>query len=352
MCRLKYQKFGWQFLKEYVLGPEAQPVETHGSKGYEKMKMNLIGDQTAVLETLNDLMGLIGMDVSVDLNVRERNDQGVMSVLFFNLICIRVIGSVTHVFRDTEDLLRDKSLGCFLIRLSEKAIGYILSYRGHDRCRHFVITQDQGGQFVVSGDCQTHGSLKELIEHYRVHPIQPFGEHLTSKGLRGNTNLDLLNTADSSYPGDLCPPGITYSELSHVESRSRSLPRLNMEEVEYSNQLISSSSSSPAPLKKTTCHTYSLHEPRERPSCSQSERPGDHEEMSRNNPLYHHSEGPGGSPSQPENMYELIPGEAAANVQGNMYESLEDMKTKKSKSTLGKNVRHTGRLDSVMERKK
>nr|XP_020512564.1 SH2 domain-containing protein 7-like [Labrus bergylta] len=361
--------------------------------------------------------------------------------------------------KDTEDLLRDKSLGCFLIRLSEKAIGYILSYRGHDRCRHFVITQDQGGQFVVSGDCQTHGSLKELIEHYRVHPIQPFGEHLTSschevnsaelydvvkldtrekfglsvqalrtlwdqknarlsppvsnhrteplndpstaqpptlppksknrkltgawsvdstshsqgvppvpkrglplgfslsgslpnttshpgetevdldrsEGLRGNTNLDLLNTADSSYPGDLCPPGITYSELSHVESRSRSLPRLNMEEVEYSNQLISSSSSSPAPLKKTTCHTYSLHEPRERPSCSQSERPGDHEEMSRNNPLYHHSEGPGGSPSQPENMYELIPGEAAANVQGNMYESLEDMKTKKSKSTLGKN---------------
>ncbi|KAM7014923.1 hematopoietic SH2 domain-containing protein homolog, partial [Tautogolabrus adspersus] len=314
--------------------------------------------------------------------------------------------------KDAEDLLRDKSLGCFLIRLSDKAIGYILSYRGHDRCRHFVITQDQGGQFVVSGDYQTYGSLTELIEHYRVHPIQPFGEHLTSschevnsaelydvvnfntrewsgvsvqalrtlwdqknpqhsppvgnhltepqndpstaqppalppksknrkltgavsmdttslsqgvppvpkkglplgfsqsgslpdttshpgetgsdlirsEGLRGNTHLDF-----TSYPGDLCPPGTTYSELTHVESRSRSLPRLNMEEEEeeeYSNQLTSSSSSSPTPLKKTTCHTYSLHKPRERPSSTQSERQCDDEEMSRNNPLYQHSEGP------------------------------------------------------------
>lgn len=31
--------------------------------------------------------------------------------------------------RDAEDLLRDKALGCFLIRLSDKTIGYILSYK-------------------------------------------------------------------------------------------------------------------------------------------------------------------------------------------------------------------------------
>ena len=53
-------------------------------------------------------------------------------------------------------------------------------HRGLDRCRHFVITQDQDGLFVISGDCQTYRTLTELIEHYKVSPIQPFGEYLTS----------------------------------------------------------------------------------------------------------------------------------------------------------------------------
>ncbi|XP_023264534.1 SH2 domain-containing protein 7-like [Seriola lalandi dorsalis] len=392
--------------------------------------------------------------------------------------------------KDAEDLLRDKALGCFLIRLSDKAIGYILSYKGHDRCRHFVITQNQDGQFVISGDCQTYHSLTELIEHYKVSPIQPFGEYLTSscyeentgelydvvnyntKGksgvsvqalrnlwdqkkdhhsnpgknqriqqqndastvqppslppksksrkltgtvsvdamslsqgvppvpkrsiplgfslsgslpettshpsetetnrserLQGNTtpvpmtDRDSFNTTDTSYPGDLCPPGTTYSELTQVESRSKSLPQLdnsNMEEEEYSNQMSSpsfttSASYSPTPLKRVTCHTYSLHDPRaQRPSTSRSEQQSADLEMLRSNPLYQASVGPGGSSAQqgdgtyaevpqvptpaglPDDTYEQIPGEAAAAVQGNTYESLDDMKSKKSKSTWGKN---------------
>ncbi|KAK2853649.1 hypothetical protein Q5P01_006310 [Channa striata] len=89
--------------------------------------------------------------------------------------------------KDAEDLLRDKALGCFLIRLSDKAVGYILSYKGHDRCRHFVITQNQDGHFVIAGDCQTYHSLTELIEHFKVSPIQPFGECLTSSCYEENT---------------------------------------------------------------------------------------------------------------------------------------------------------------------
>ncbi|XP_041645637.1 SH2 domain-containing protein 7 [Cheilinus undulatus] len=365
--------------------------------------------------------------------------------------------------RDAEDLLRDKALGCFLIRLSDKAIGYILSYRGVDRCRHFVITQDQDGQFGVSGDCQTYSSLPELISHYRAHPIQPFGETLTSschqvnstdlydvvsyntrrtsgvsvqalrtlwdqknvqqshpvnnhqtdlqndpltaqppalppksknrkltgavsmdttllsqglppvpkrglplsfslseslpntashlggtettlhKSERLRGSLDLFETTGTSSPGDLCPPGFT-----QAESRSRSLPRLSVEEdedeeeeEEYSNQLSLSFSSLPTPLKKVTCHTYSLHDHRDCQSGPLSERQADDMEMSKTNPLYQDAEVPSRPgdhlySSLPENTYELIPGEAAA-VQGNMYESLEDMKTQKSKSTWGKN---------------
>ncbi|KAM6943541.1 uncharacterized protein sh2d7 [Xenentodon cancila] len=102
--------------------------------------------------------------------------------------------------KDAEDLLRDKALGCFLIRLSDKAIGYILSYKGHDRCRHFVITQNPSGEFVIAGDSQLFGSLAELIEHYKVSPIEPFGECLTSSCCEEDTGelYDMVNTKGRS----------------------------------------------------------------------------------------------------------------------------------------------------------
>ncbi|KAI3371296.1 hypothetical protein L3Q82_023913, partial [Scortum barcoo] len=88
------------------------------------------------------------------------------------------LGFITR--KDAEEILREKELGCFLIRLSDKAIGYILSYRGRDRCRHFVINQTESGQFVVCGDTEGHNTVSHLIEYYKTSPIQPFGEYLTS----------------------------------------------------------------------------------------------------------------------------------------------------------------------------
>ncbi|XP_030280695.1 SH2 domain-containing protein 7-like isoform X2 [Sparus aurata] len=87
------------------------------------------------------------------------------------------VGFVTR--KDAEEILREKELGCFLIRLSDKAIGYILSYKGRDRCRHFVINQSEAGQFVVCGDTEGHSTVLGLIEHYKTSPIEPFGEYLT-----------------------------------------------------------------------------------------------------------------------------------------------------------------------------
>ncbi|XP_041795640.1 SH2 domain-containing protein 7-like isoform X2 [Chelmon rostratus] len=88
------------------------------------------------------------------------------------------LGFITR--KDAEEILREKELGCFLIRLSDKAIGYILSYKGRDRCRHFVINQSESGQFVVCGDTEGHSTVSDLIEYYKTSPIQPFGEYLTS----------------------------------------------------------------------------------------------------------------------------------------------------------------------------
>nr|XP_006117024.1 SH2 domain-containing protein 7 isoform X2 [Pelodiscus sinensis] len=82
--------------------------------------------------------------------------------------------------KQSEELLKDKDAGCFLIRLSDRAIGYILSYRGKDRCRHFIINHLRNGHYVISGDNCTHESLAELIGYYQTSEIEPFGENLTT----------------------------------------------------------------------------------------------------------------------------------------------------------------------------
>uniref|UniRef100_A0A3P9NX24 SH2 domain-containing protein 7-like n=1 Tax=Poecilia reticulata TaxID=8081 RepID=A0A3P9NX24_POERE len=309
--------------------------------------------------------------------------------------------------KEAEDVLRDKALGCFLIRLSDKAIGYILSYKGQDRCRHFVISQNAEGQFVIAGDCQLFGSLAQLIEHYKVRPIQPFGEFLTSsccqalppvpkRGMplgfslsgslpdttshpsemptnpnraqrhRGRTTPPLPADRDSFHPTDSNNSSEFYkdivpvADLSQVESRSRSLPYLGNddeeeeeeeEEEKYSNKLNSLSVTASAPPKKVTCLTYSYHTPGVPQSSFGSEPENGSQDRLRPNPLYQSSEAAAGSPAQradsmyaevPEgptrtadDTYEQIPRDGAAH--GNTYESVEDVKNKKPKSTWGKN---------------
>ncbi|KAL6039666.1 hypothetical protein STEG23_012396 [Scotinomys teguina] len=116
--------------------------------------------------------------------------------------------------RQTEQLLRDKALGSFLIRLSDRAVGYILSYRGSDRCRHFVINQLRNRRYLVSGDTLSHSTLEELLRHYQEVQLEPFGETLAAAcprleendlydavntGLQ-HTNLGLENPAAMEFP--------------------------------------------------------------------------------------------------------------------------------------------------------
>nr|XP_019606754.1 PREDICTED: SH2 domain-containing protein 7 [Rhinolophus sinicus] len=116
-------------------------------------------------------------------------------------------GFVTR--KQTEQLLRDKALGSFLIRLSDRATGYILSYRGGDRCRHFVITQLQDRRYLVSGDTHSHGSLAELVHHYQEVHFEPFGETLAAACPRPEDN-DLYDAITrgphQTNPGHENPP--------------------------------------------------------------------------------------------------------------------------------------------------
>ncbi|XP_037341307.2 hematopoietic SH2 domain-containing protein homolog isoform X2 [Pungitius pungitius] len=329
--------------------------------------------------------------------------------------------------RETEDLLSDKAPGCFLIRLSDRAIGYVLSYKGLDRCRHFVITQNPEGQFVIAGDCQPHGSLGELIQHYRLTPIQPYGEHLTSSWSQvsaGDTDelYDVVNYSAKGAPGlsvralrtlwdnkhdphgnhgavqqsdapavdpPALPSKLNSRKLTGTMSLSQGVPSVpkrgllsafslrgplpdttpqtqtdpggsegvrgntsptakdsffplypeirstsllalghgsveEEEEEEEEEELPppAPTSPSPAPPETTPCLTYSLHQP--------------DLHVVRSNPLYQASS----SPAQPQGVtYAEIPRKPAlAAPPENTYESPEDVKTKKSQTSWGRNV--------------
>ncbi|XP_060891391.1 SH2 domain-containing protein 7-like [Labrus mixtus] len=124
------------------------------------------------------------------------------------------LGFITR--KDAEEILREKELGCFLIRLSYKAIGYILSYKGRDRCRHFVINQSESGQFVICGDAVGHDTVSGLIEYYKSSFIQPFGEYLTSSCFE-MLNEDLYDIIRVS-PTE--KPAATVRDVLNVHMRS------------------------------------------------------------------------------------------------------------------------------------
>lgn len=118
----------------------------------------------------------------------------------------------SHSLREAEELLQDKPQGCFLLRLSESKIGFVLSYRyfysyvyictvqhhslsflcyltntlknrGEDRCRHFIIEEENSGTFgsvyIIAGEDSRHQSLEDLINYYTHNPVGPFNEMLT-----------------------------------------------------------------------------------------------------------------------------------------------------------------------------
>ncbi|GCC33403.1 hypothetical protein chiPu_0011872 [Chiloscyllium punctatum] len=81
--------------------------------------------------------------------------------------------------REAEHLLKDKPQGCFLIRVGESRIGFSLSYRAFDRCRHFIIDVTTDGQYNITGESIFHNSLQDLVNYHSQFPIDPYTECLT-----------------------------------------------------------------------------------------------------------------------------------------------------------------------------
>ncbi|KAL4646698.1 SH2 domain-containing protein 2A-like [Arapaima gigas] len=105
--------------------------------------------------------------------------------------------------KEAEELLRDTVQGCFLLRLSESKVGFVLSYRGKDRCRHFIIEEENdgwsagGGCYLITGEESRHSSLPDLVNYYTQHPVGPFDEVLTIPFVKSgeHTKDAILETA-------------------------------------------------------------------------------------------------------------------------------------------------------------
>nr|XP_020018985.1 SH2 domain-containing protein 2A isoform X2 [Castor canadensis] len=81
--------------------------------------------------------------------------------------------------REAERLLEPQPQGCYLVRFSESAITFVLTYRSRTCCRHFLLAQLWDGRHVVLGEDSAHAQLQDLLRHYTTCPLSPYGETLT-----------------------------------------------------------------------------------------------------------------------------------------------------------------------------
>ncbi|XP_059425369.1 hematopoietic SH2 domain-containing protein homolog [Carassius carassius] len=120
----------------------------------------------------------------------------------FQRSCILKNGIVPEWFhgiisrKAAEDMLMCKPPGYFLIRVGESRVGYTLSYRAEDRCRHFMIDVLHDNQYIIVGENTPFSSLHDLVAFHRRNPILPYNDLLTVACEQGDKN----NYAELLFP--------------------------------------------------------------------------------------------------------------------------------------------------------
>ncbi|KAJ8338684.1 hypothetical protein SKAU_G00354700 [Synaphobranchus kaupii] len=139
------------------------------------------------LDVNSDLAHLVG-EVGGEERAKERHTKRRKTIRWFKETQARKVvrngafpcwfhGMITR--RQAEDFMTDKPMGCFLIRVGQSREGYTLTYRGRDRCRHYMIEMQTNGKYVILGEDRAHSSLPDLVAHHTRVGIQPFMEVLT-----------------------------------------------------------------------------------------------------------------------------------------------------------------------------
>ena len=70
--------------------------------------------------------------------------------------------------QEAEDLLEEEKVGSFLVRVSERIWGYAISYRGAERCKHFLIDTSDGSYQFFGTNQIAHSTLAELVDFHKV----------------------------------------------------------------------------------------------------------------------------------------------------------------------------------------
>ncbi|XP_063067724.1 myosin-IIIb isoform X2 [Engraulis encrasicolus] len=160
--------------RSFLTGPQAAhltPVPRPRSKLFEATPFD------------NDLGGLAHEE-----RVREKHKRRRNTIRWFRETQARKVvrngefpcwfhGMITR--RRAEDLLTDKPFGCFLVRVGQSREGYTLTFRGANRCRHYMIEMQCNGKYVILGEDRAHASLVDLVEYHTQVGIKPFMELLT-----------------------------------------------------------------------------------------------------------------------------------------------------------------------------
>ncbi|XP_013394776.1 myosin-IIIb isoform X2 [Lingula anatina] len=81
--------------------------------------------------------------------------------------------------RQSEELLRGKQIGCFLVRVGESRFGYSLSFKSENRCRHYMVDQTASGKYVIVGEPKVHKTLNDLVAYHQKHCISNWSGLLT-----------------------------------------------------------------------------------------------------------------------------------------------------------------------------
>ncbi|XP_062453592.1 SH2 domain-containing protein 2A [Rhea pennata] len=127
--------------------------------------------------------------------------------------------------RETEQLLQDQPPGCFLVRFSESTVAFVLSYRGRDRCRHFVLEQLADGRYAILGEPSAHAELADLLRHYTAAPLAPYREVLTvPQGRAPGIPAKVSSSAAVQGPGSPTENGAAAPEQAYAQVHRGTVP--------------------------------------------------------------------------------------------------------------------------------
>ncbi|XP_007662681.2 SH2 domain-containing protein 4A [Ornithorhynchus anatinus] len=95
--------------------------------------------------------------------------------------------------KKTDELLKTGVPGSFLVRVSAKMKGYVLSYLSREGCKHFLIDASTDSYSFLGVDQLQHRTLADLVEYHKEEPITSLGKELLLHpcGQQGQT-LDYL----------------------------------------------------------------------------------------------------------------------------------------------------------------